>query len=186
MNAFLCTLALLAFAHFANAQDIFPQADDYIPLKFELGLPPNVTTISTVEGNTTALVDNLFTVAAAPEVGVSGLNSGFVKAQGTKFVVNGQPYYCGGTNAFYAGLKWIMSDNEVAVMMKEHASKGANVMRVFAHSSFDSVPSPMMPDFGVYNEDALKRLDLTLAAASQNGIRLIMVLVRSVTVSQFF
>ena len=34
----------------------------------------------------------------------------------------------------------------------------------------------MMPSFGVYNEDALKRLDLTMVTAAQNGIRLIMVM----------
>ena len=34
----------------------------------------------------------------------------------------------------------------------------------------------MMPAFGQYNENALKRLDLTLVAAAQHGIRLILVL----------
>jgi hypothetical protein len=47
---------------------------------------------------------------------------------------------------------------------------------VFAFSNFDSVPDPMMPDFGVYNEEAIRRLDLALVAAAENGIRLIMVL----------
>lgn len=49
-------------------------------------------------------------------------------------------------------------------------------MRVFSHSNFDSVPDPMMPAFGQYNEDAIQRLDLALVAAAQNGIRLILVL----------
>lgn len=60
-------------------------------------------------------------------------------------------------------------------ILQDHASRGANVLRVFTHSNFDS-PEAMMPEFGVYNEDALKRLDLTMVAASQNGIRLIMVM----------
>jgi hypothetical protein len=34
----------------------------------------------------------------------------------------------------------------------------------------------MMPDFGVYNEEAIRRLDLMLVAAAENGIRLIMVM----------
>lgn len=109
-----------------------------------------------------------------PEKGVSFQNEGFVKASGTQFELNGKPYYCAGTNAFYAALKWIMSDSEVNVMFKEHANRGANVMRIFAHSNFDSVKDPMMPDFGVYNEDALRRLDLALASAAQNGIRVIL------------
>ncbi len=48
----------------------------------------------------------------------AGANTGFLKASGTQFVVNGKPFYCAGTNAYYAALKNIMSDNEVAVMMK--------------------------------------------------------------------
>lgn len=111
-----------------------------------------------------------------PEKGVSFENKGFVKASGTQFELNGQPYYCAGTNAFYAALKWIMSDSEVSVMMKEHADQGANVMRIFAHSNFDSVKDPMMPDFGVYDEAAFRRLDLALAEAAENGIRTILTL----------
>jgi hypothetical protein len=34
----------------------------------------------------------------------------------------------------------------------------------------------MMPNFGVYNEDAIRRLDLVMAAAAENNIRLIMVM----------
>jgi hypothetical protein len=60
-------------------------------------------------------------------------------------------------------------------MFYEHARRGATVMRIFAHSFFD-YPEAMMPDFGVYNEDALRRLDLALAVAARNGIRLVMVL----------
>jgi mannan endo-1,4-beta-mannosidase len=61
-------------------------------------------------------------------------------------------------------------------MMKEHAEQGATAMRVFTHSNFDSVKDPIMPDFGKYDESALRRVDLMLAAAAQNGIRIIMVL----------
>ena len=61
-------------------------------------------------------------------------------------------------------------------LLQEHASRSANVLRIFAFSNFDSVPEAMMPDFGTYNEAALRRLDLALAAAAENGIRLIMVM----------
>ena len=54
--------------------------------------------------------------------------------------------------------------------------RNATVLRVFAVSNFDSVPDAMMPSFGVYNEEALKRLDVALAAAAENGIRLILAL----------
>jgi len=99
-----------------------------------------------------------------------------VQADGIHFSLNGERYLCSGTNAYYAGLKYIMSDSEVAYMMEEQAKRGVTVMRVFAFSNFDSVPDPIMPEFGVFNEDALKRLDLMLVAMAQNGIRAIMVL----------
>lgn len=132
--------------------------------------------ISTVLGNETSLPSFTF---SAPNTGISGLNVGFVQPQGTVFALStatSVPWYCAGSNAYYAALKWIMSENEVSVMFREHAQRGVTAMRVFAHSSFDSVSSPMMPSFGTYNEDAIKRLDLALALAAQNGIRLILVL----------
>jgi hypothetical protein len=61
-------------------------------------------------------------------------------------------------------------------ILQVHASKGATIMRAFANSHFNSVPDPIMPSFGQYNESAFQRLDLALVAAAQHGIRLILVL----------
>lgn len=60
------------------------------------------------------------------------------------------------------------------LFLQAHAARGANVLRVFAHNDFS--PDGMQPSLGVYNEDAIKRLDLVLVAAAQQGIRLILVL----------
>jgi hypothetical protein len=49
-------------------------------------------------------------------------------------------------------------------------------MRAFANSNFNTVPDPIMPTFGQYNESSFQRLDLALVAAAQHGIRLILVL----------
>jgi hypothetical protein len=46
-------------------------------------------------------------------VGVSFQNVGFVKRNGTQLSINGKRFFGAGTNAFYAGFKWIMSENEV-------------------------------------------------------------------------
>jgi hypothetical protein len=109
------------------------------------------------------------------QVGNIYQNKGFVKASGTRFTVNDEPFYCSGTNAFYAALEYIMSEDEVTHMMKEHADRGVTVLRLFM-SFFDSVPNSMMPSFGEYNEEALQRLDSTLVEMAQNGIRAILVL----------
>jgi len=100
----LCPLLLLCTC-IALGQEEFPDSAAYIPLKFDLGIPPG-TQISTVEGNTTDLVNSILTIEGTPEVGVSGLNSGFVKAQGTQFVVNGNPFYCAGTPSAYTLLEF--------------------------------------------------------------------------------
>lgn len=181
----------------AAGQSTFTQNISDINLKFDLGtgsnIPPGIAStkdeygfavnqlyyanpIATAEGNSTDEVAELFSIQATPQPGVSGLNTGFVTAKGTSFMLNGRPFYCAGTNAYYAALQYIMSDNEVAVMMKEHAKRGASIMRVFAHSNFESVPNSMMPSFGEFNEDAIRRLDLALVAAARQNIRLILVL----------
>ena len=63
-----------------------------------------------------------------------------------------------------------------SIILQVHASKGATIMRVFANSNFNTVPDPIMPTFGQYNESSFQRLDLALVAAAQHGIRLILVL----------
>jgi hypothetical protein len=107
-------------------------------------------------------------------------NVGFVRTSGTRFVLGGRPWYFAGTNAYYAGNAWIMTENEVRIMFAEHASRGVNVMRVFAFSNFNSTPYSIMPrataTANTYNETSLQRLDFMLAVANENNIRLIMVL----------
>ena len=114
--AVFCHLQLQACP--VKAQTTFPDDEIYIPLKFDLGIG-NATQISTVEGNSTNLISQTLTINQSQfSPGISAVNQGFVDTQGSQFILNGQPWYCGGTNAYYAGLKYIMSDNEVAVMMK--------------------------------------------------------------------
>lgn len=85
-----------------------------------------------------------------------------------------------GTNQFHAALVDRLSKDDVRTMFKRHAEKGANVMRVFAHSDGYGFPDempvevPIQPQLGKYNEKALQRLDLVLAEAGKNGIKLIL------------
>jgi mannan endo-1,4-beta-mannosidase len=102
--------------------------------------------------------------------------AGFVRTNNKAFTLDGLPWYCSGTNAYYAALKYIMPESELDVMMRAHANEGINVMRIFAHSNFDSVPDAMMPTFGQYNEESIRRLDLVIEAARKYDIKLILVL----------
>jgi hypothetical protein len=113
----LAAAIMLTACSLACGQTTFPDSGRYVPLKFDLGIG-NAAKISTVEGNNSAVTVSDIGTQGVFTAGVSAKNVGFVKASGTQFVVDGKQYYCAGTNAYYAGLKWIMSDAEVAVMMK--------------------------------------------------------------------
>ena len=149
----------------------------YAADKFFIGLPtePMEEQAVSLDLKVLNLQENNYFKQFTPAPGSVYNNIGFVKASGTRFTVNGQPYYCSGTNAFYAGLEYIMSEDEVVVMMREQKARGATILRIFT-SFFDSVPNSMMPTFGQYNEQALRRLDFALVEMAKRGIRGIIVL----------
>ena len=91
-------------------------------------------------------------------------------------MLDNQPWHCAGTNAYYAAQVDGLSADDVDTLFKVHASKGVNVLRVFAHSDgcSSSVHTPIQPSLGVYNEAALARLDLVLVTANKYNIRLIL------------
>ena len=169
--AILIATFLLRFAHGQTSFD----SSIYISDKFNLALG-NAQTISTPEGEN--YKPETVVISSVPVPGESFMNKGFVAVdqKTATFSLNGKPFYFSGTNAYYAGLLYIMKDAEVAVMAQEHASRGVSVIRAFAFSNFDSVPDAIMPKFGVYNEKALRRLDLMLAEFAKNGIRVVMTL----------
>lgn len=131
--AVFCHLQLQACP--VKAQTTFPTSELYIPLKFDLGIG-NATQISTVEGNSTNLISQTLRINPSQvSPGISSLNQGFVDTQGSQFILNGNPWYCAGTNAYYAGLKYIMSDNEVSVMMKVSWGKCHLTTYCFSYNS---------------------------------------------------
>jgi hypothetical protein len=166
-------LLLLAFIPTVRGQPSYGEFEAAAAARADLGLDG---AISTAEGNDTFSVQDIRERVSSPWPGISGRNAGFVSTSGPNFILGGNPWYCAGTSAYYAALEWIMSENEVEVMMREHARQGATVLRVFAHNNFWPEPQVMMRFFGQYNETNIRRLDLVLAAAADNGIRLIMTL----------
>lgn len=110
----------------------------------------------------------------------ASLNQGFVTVQNTTFSLNDRPWFCAGSNAFYAAIVDRLTEDQVWELFKVHASQNATVVRVFAHSDGYGLPGqmsvshPIQPQLGQYDETALQRLDLVLQAAGANGIRLIL------------
>ncbi|KAI3993331.1 hypothetical protein MKX01_010074 [Papaver californicum] len=88
---------------------------------------------------------------------------GFVRARGTRFMVNRKPLYLNGFNAY-----WLMS------MASEPSSDKGKVMMVLLTKYKPSQSSP-----GSYNEDTFKGLDFVISEAKRNGIYLILSLVNN-------
>ena len=108
--------------------------------------------------------------------------TGFIKPRNTKFVIDGLPYTWGGTNDFSIAQVNLYTAEEVGEMMRAHAQQGARVIRFFAFSNGDGAgsvptPQPIQPQVGTFDETALQRLDLVIAEAAKNGMRVIMPLV---------
>ncbi|KAE8697155.1 Mannan endo-1,4-beta-mannosidase 1 [Hibiscus syriacus] len=105
--------------------------------------------------------------------------NGFVRTTGTKFAVNGKPFYLNGFNAY-----WLMvfaSDtstrSKVTDVFREASKYGMNVARTWAFNEGDYKPLQISP--GSYNEDVFKGLDFVVAEANKHGIHLIMSMVNN-------
>eukprot|EP01065_Artemidia_motanka_P025819 TRINITY_DN30771_c0_g1_i1.p1 TRINITY_DN30771_c0_g1~~TRINITY_DN30771_c0_g1_i1.p1 ORF type:complete len:476 (+),score=140.33 TRINITY_DN30771_c0_g1_i1:100-1428(+) len=120
-----------------------------------------------------------------------GANTGFVKAQGTGFVVDGKPFRFGGANCNYLTFKdQYMLDSVIGVM----ANHSMSVLRVLAFidvgkadgsGSIDGMGMKDGTAFQYYdagrkgpvvNVTALTHLDAVLATASRYGIRVMLTL----------
>ena len=142
---FLCSILLAS-----TVGQPFTNTDLYAASKFFIGLPIDS------DGQYAKPFDVIPSVRESeefrefekPRPGAVYENVGFVKRDGVAFIVNGRPYHCSGTNAFYAGLEYIMNQNEVVAMMKEQKKQGASILRIFT-SFFDSVPERYVT-FGLF------------------------------------
>ena len=106
----------------------------------------------------------------------------FVTRSGSALQVDGRPFYFLGANAYYLLDKGAHGDTSLVTSLFATASRlGMNVVRTWAF--FDS-PDSMNPAViqlrpGVFNERALRTLDLILYEAGRHGIRLLLPLVNS-------
>ncbi|KAL5228835.1 hypothetical protein ABZP36_017100 [Zizania latifolia] len=105
---------------------------------------------------------------------------GFVRAQGTRFVMNGNPYYANGFNAY-----WLMSfaadpaqRGKVTAVLGEAAGHGLSVARAWAFSDGGGSDA-LQYSPGHYNENTFKGLDFVLSEARKYGIKVILSLVNS-------
>uniref|UniRef100_A0A0D9V3T4 mannan endo-1,4-beta-mannosidase n=1 Tax=Leersia perrieri TaxID=77586 RepID=A0A0D9V3T4_9ORYZ len=125
-----------------------------------------------------ALLVTLACVVVGREANAAvGGGDGFVRAQGTRFVLNGSPYYANGFNAY-----WLMSlaadpaqRGKVTSALSAAAAHGLSVARTWAFS--DGGAGALQNSPGNYNENTFKGLDFVLSEARKYGIKVILGLV---------
>ncbi|KAB1999079.1 hypothetical protein ES319_D12G136300v1, partial [Gossypium barbadense] len=107
------------------------------------------------------------------------IGSSFVQTKGTNFVINGNPFYLNGFNAY-----WMMifaSDpstrDKVTNTFRQASKHGMNIARTWAFNDGDYMPLQTSP--GSYNEDVFKGLDFVVAEAKKFKIHLILSLVNN-------
>ena len=103
-------------------------------------------------------------------------NTGFVATSGTKFVLNGSPFYFAGTNTYYlmvyaadAGLRSYVDE-----VLEEASAMDLRIVRTWAFNDGADEWNALQTAPGVYDEDVFKGLDYVLAKADDLGIRLIL------------
>ncbi|KAJ8764391.1 hypothetical protein K2173_006131 [Erythroxylum novogranatense] len=98
----------------------------------------------------------------------------FVRTRGAHFLLNGNPYYANGFNAYW--LMYVASDPsqrpKVSAALREAANHGLTVARTWAFS--DGGYRPLQYSPGAYNEQMFKGLDFVIAEARRYGIKLIL------------
>ncbi|KAF8836771.1 glycoside hydrolase family 5 protein [Paxillus ammoniavirescens] len=104
--------------------------------------------------------------------------TGFVKAEGQGFTLNGEPYTVFGSNSYWVGLMGHTAD-EMNVAFRDIAATGATTVRTWG---FNEVTTPSGDYYQLWNGSTptinygptgLENFDNVIAAAKANGIRLI-------------
>ncbi|GJN18157.1 hypothetical protein PR202_gb05290 [Eleusine coracana subsp. coracana] len=111
--------------------------------------------------------------------GAQAGRDGFVKVQGTRFVLNGNPFFANGFNAY-----WLMTfasnpaqRSNVSSALSQAAGSGLSVARTWAFSDGGSNALQYAP--GQYNENTFQGLDFVLSEARKYGIKVILSLVNN-------
>ncbi|XP_062217617.1 mannan endo-1,4-beta-mannosidase 1-like [Phragmites australis] len=111
--------------------------------------------------------------------GIEAGGDGFVRVHGTRFVLNGNPFYANGFNAY-----WLMhfgadpaQRSKVTSALSQAGGSGLSVARTWAFSDGGSNALQYYP--GHYNENTFQGLDFVLSEARKHGIKVILSLVNS-------
>ncbi|KAJ1377842.1 Glycoside hydrolase superfamily [Sesbania bispinosa] len=107
------------------------------------------------------------------------LTSDFVQRNGTRFILNGKPYYLNGFNAH-----WLMTTasdpstrSKVTSTFQQASQRGLNLARTCAFNDGGFRALQISP--GYYDENVFRGLDFVISEARKYGVQLILSLVNN-------
>jgi len=102
----------------------------------------------------------------------------FPSTSGTSFIIDGKQQYFAGTNTYWIGFQ--SNNADVDLVMKNIASAGMKVLRVWGFNDITSDPSQVHYQSFINGEakintgaNGLERLDYVVKSAEENGVKLI-------------
>jgi hypothetical protein len=122
------------------------------------------------------LLNSLFSQPQAASAAVNG----FVTRSGNKLLLNGQPFRMAGANIHWLGLDDSTgtvdypSEYRVADALITAKEMGVNVVRSHTLGFSSGCAKCILPSLGVYNEQALRRVDYAIKTANELGLRLML------------
>ncbi|BBH09096.1 Glycosyl hydrolase superfamily protein [Prunus dulcis] len=100
----------------------------------------------------------------------------FARTEGTRFVMNGRPFYINDFNAYW--MMYMASDPssraKVTSAFQQASRYGMKVARTWAFNDGRGTDRPLQPSPGSYNEDTFKGLDFVISEAKKFGVYVIL------------
>lgn len=124
----------------------------------------------------------LFVLSAMPVQGQQDYNpsiqdvDGFVSVNGTRFYLDGKPFYFSGTNNYYLFYKpW----DQVEEVLDDAKAMNLRVLRTWGFCDGMQEECSFQPEPGVYNESGFQGMDRVIKEAGDRGIKLMIPLVNN-------
>ncbi|MCR2804640.1 glycoside hydrolase 5 family protein [Paenibacillus soyae] len=106
-------------------------------------------------------------------------SNSFVTREGSRLMHGGKPFRFAGPNIYWLGLDenvggvdW-PTEYRVVNALDTALEMGANVVRSHTLGASHGHPKAIMPEPGVFNEEALRRIDFAIHEAGKRGLKLI-------------
>lgn len=147
--------------------------------KNDIGTAITTTTTSTTTTSSQATSTST-TTTTSTTTSSTPASTGFAKVNGLNFTIDGETNYFVGTNTYW--LAFLNNNSDVDLVLKDIASSGMKILRVWGFNDVNTVPSPGTIYFQLLangtatvntGADGLEKLDYVVSSAEAHDIKLI-------------